>query len=122
MNLSLWAIFTLSLLTVLAFCASSLAIYLCIRLSATVASANSRLCEVETSERLTPSRLAELSEFKDALTRAEELLVKVNRREIARAKPRGDDGTYIRPNGAGVTKDQLRAMAGLVAGRPAPHK
>jgi hypothetical protein len=70
---------------------------------------------------LTPSKLAALAEFSEALTRAEELLAKVNRREIARAKSRADDGTYIKPNGA-TTKDQLRMRAGLVAGRPAPHQ
>lgn len=120
-KMSTWAIFALFLLTGAAFCASVYAIRQCTVLSATLASVNSRLCEVEMREHLTPSKLAALSEFSEALTRAEELLLKVNRREIARAKARADDGTYIKPNGA-QTKDQLRLRAGLVAGRPAPHQ
>jgi len=116
-----WAIFALFLLTAGALCVSGLAIARVNRACAASASALSKLSDLETSERLTPSKLAALSEFNEALTRCEELLVKVNRREIARAKARADDGTYVKPNGA-MTKDQLRAMAGLVAGRPAPHK
>lgn len=116
-----WAIFTLFLLTGLAFCASAYVLRRCIALSATLASVNSRLSAVETQERLTPSKLAALSEFSDALTRAEELLLKVNRREIARAKKRSDDGTFT-VNGAASLKDQLRARAGLRAGMPAPHQ
>jgi len=116
-----WAIFTLCLLTALAFSASAYALRRCIALSATLASVKSQLSAVETQERLTPSKLVALQEFSEALTRCEELLVKVNRREIARAKSRADDGTYIKPNGA-ITKDQLRMRAGLVAGRPAPHQ
>lgn len=115
-----WAIFALFLLTAGACCASAYAIRRCIALSATVASVSSRCSAVETQERLTPSKLAALSEFSEALTRAEELLLKVNRREIARAKKRDDDGTFT-VNGAQSLKDQLRARAGLRAGQPAPH-
>lgn len=120
MNLSLWAIFAFFLLTALACCASALAIVACNRLYATVASVNSRLSEVETSERLTPSKLAALAEFSEALTRAEELLLKVNRREVARAKRRADDGTFT--DQGGNLKDQLRIRAGLRAGQPARHQ
>lgn len=120
-KMATWAIFTFCLLTGLACCASAYAIRSCIRLSATVASVSSRCSAVETQERLTPSKLAALSEFSEALTRAEELLLKVNRREIARAKARADDGTYVKVNGT-ETKDQLRMRAGLIAGRPAPHQ
>jgi len=80
------------------------------------------ISEMEKAERLTPSKLAALSEFNEALQRCEELLLKVNRREIARAKARASDGSYVGPNGAGETKEQLRARAGLLAGRPAPHQ
>lgn len=118
---SIWLIFASLLLTVLAFCASAYALSVAKASSATAARALSKLSTVETSERLTPSKLAELSEFQEALSRAEELLHKVNRREIARAKARAEDGTYVKPNGA-ITKDQLRARAGLIAGRPAPHQ
>ena len=121
MILSTWAIFAWFLLTVVAFCASGLAIALCIRLSATLASVQSRCSALETSERLTPSKLAALSEFNEALTRAEELLLKVNRREVARAKRRADDGTFT-DQGGGSFKDQLRMRAGLRAGQPVRHQ
>ena len=116
-----WAIFALFLLTAVACCASAYALRRCTVLYAMLASVSSRCSAVETQERLTPSKLAALSEFSEALTRAEELLLKVNRREIARAKARADDGTYVKVNGT-ETKDQLRMRAGLIAGRPAPHQ
>lgn len=119
-KMSTWAIFTLCLLNLLAFCASAYALAVANRCSAMIASALETISAVEKSERLTPSRLAELSEFREAIQRAEELLVKVNRREIARAKPRAEDGTYVNRN-ATLSKDDLRARAGLIAGRPAPH-
>lgn len=118
-NLSLWAIFALFLLTAVALYASVLGLRRCTALYATLASVQSRCSALETAPRLTPLMLAELSEFSEALKRAEELLVKVNRREIARAKPRADDGTYL--NGGRSLKDQLRERAGLRAGHPAPH-
>ncbi len=123
--MSTWAIFALFLLTGVAFSASAYALRRITALSATIANALSKLSEVETSERLTPSKLAALSEFNEALTRAEELLVKVNRREIARAKKDETSGKFVhRANGSGglTLKDQLRAQAGLRAGMPAPHK
>lgn len=120
-----WAIFALFLLTAAALCVSAYVLRRITAISAKVASALSRVYEVETSERLTPSRLAALSEFSEALTRAEELLVKVNRREIARAKKDETSGKFVsRANGSGglTLKDQLRQQAGLRAGMPAPHK
>lgn len=80
----------------------------------------SALSDVERSERLTPSKLAQLSDVNEALARAEDLLSKVNRREIARAKARTDDGTFAAPT-VSTLKDQLRAKAGLRAGQPALH-
>jgi len=117
-----WAIFAWFLLTVPALYASASAFTAVRKLSATVAALQSSLSALETSERLTPSKLAALAEFSEALTRCEELLVKVNRREVARAKARADDGTYIKPNGSESLKDQLRMRAGLRAGQPAPHQ
>lgn len=116
-----WTIFALCLLTAAAFSVSAYAVRRCIALSATLASVSLRCSALETSERLTPSKLAALSEFSEALTRAEELLLKVNRREIARAKQRSDDGTFT-VNNVSSLKDQLRARAGLRAGQPAPHQ
>jgi hypothetical protein len=80
----------------------------------------SRLSGLESTERLTPSKLATLAEFSEALTRCEELLIKVNRREVARAKARADDGTYLAPTG-GTLKEQLRRQAGLRAGVAPNH-
>jgi hypothetical protein len=119
--MSTWVIFALFLLTAAACCASAYALRRCTVLSATLANVLSRCSALETQERLTPSKLAALSEFSEALTRAEELLLKVNRREIARAKKRSDDGTFT-VNGAESLKDQLRRRAGLRAGQPAPHQ
>lgn len=116
-----WAIFAFCLLTALALSASTYALRRCTALSATLASVKSRLSEVETAERLTPSKLVALQEFSEALTRCEELLVKVNRREIARAKKRSDDGTFT-VNGSESLKDQLRRRAGLRAGEIPKHQ
>ena len=74
----------------------------------------------ETSERMTPTKFAQLVEVNEALQRAEELLVKVNRREVARAKRRDDAGQFV-PSGPESLKDHLRRQAGLRAGKPAPH-
>lgn len=119
--MSPWVIFALFLTSGLAICASAIAISAAQRAFATAANASSRISELEKAERLTPSKLAELSAFNEAISRAEELLVKVNRREIARAKARADDGTYVRGNGA-TTKDELRIRAGLRAGQPPAHQ
>jgi len=119
--MSAWLIFALFLLTAAAFSASVYALRRCTALYVTLASVSSRCSALETQERLTPSKLAALSEFSEALTRAEELLLKVNRREIARAKARSEDGTFA-VNGTDSLKDQLRRRAGLRAGQPAPHQ
>jgi len=121
MDYSQWVIFALFLLTAVAFSASVYALRRCTALYVTLASVSSRCSALETQERLTPSKLAALSEFSEALTRAEELLLKVNRREIARAKARSEDGTFA-VNGTDSLKDQLRRRAGLRAGQPAPHQ
>lgn len=115
-----WLISSFFLSNVLAICAGLWAISRSLRLSAELARLQSQLSELERSERLTPSRLAQLAEVNESLNRAEELLAKVNRREIARAKARSEDGTYAAPV-AGTIKDQLRLKAGLRAGQPALH-
>jgi len=117
-----WQIFTSLLSVGGALIALAIALFSLRRSSVTAAQLYGELSQLERTERLTPSKLAELAEFREALQRAEALLEKVNRREIARAKPRADDGTYAKPNGAAVTKDELRMRAGLIAGRPAPHQ
>lgn len=111
---------TFFLMTGAAICASAYAIWVARTASATAAHVSWMISGLEKSERLTPSKLAEFAEFHEALKRAEELLVKVNRREIARAKKRDNDGTFV--NGAHSPKDELRIRAGLRAGRPAPHQ
>jgi len=81
----------------------------------------SRLSEMEKQTPLTASKLAALAEYNESLQRCEELLLKVNRREIARAKKRSDDGTFSDAEPL-TLKDQLRKRAGLIAGKPAPHR
>lgn len=83
-------------------------------------SCESALAQLERTERLTPSKLAELGELREAVSRADALLVKVNRREIAAAKRRDDAGQFAGSNGA--DKDELRRRAGLRAGEPARHQ
>jgi len=117
---TLW-IFLSCLALFAAICACVLSGLALKRGSVTSAAALSKLSEMEKAERLTPSKLAALAEFNESLARAEELLVKVNRREIARAKKRADDGTFTDAEPL-TLKDQLRKRAGLVAGKPAPHR
>lgn len=75
---------------------------------------HSRIDNIERTERLTPSKVAELAEFKDAMARAEALLKSVNQREVMRARRAGS---------APVTeinsKDELRRRAGLIGRRDA---
>lgn len=84
-------------------------------------SAECAKCCGELSEKVsrmhsTASTHVELAEMRDAIGKAEELLKKVNQREVMRARRSG--------NGidAAATKDELRRAAGLVAGKPAPHQ
>jgi len=88
---------------------------------ATCATLSGIVSEWEATMRSMPSRLADLAELRAAVDRAEDLLLKVNRREIARAKTRDESGAFTRANGFSTTKDELRARAGLRAGMPAPH-
>lgn len=74
------------------------------------------LSRFEAAERLTPSRLAELAAVRDAVEKGNDLLKRVNSREVMRARRMNGDHD---PN---ETKDDLRRRAGLIAGRPAPHK
>jgi len=74
--------------------------------------------QLERSERLTPTKLAELGEVNEGIKRGEQLLKKLNQREVMRE--RRADGSYAHMNGS--DKDALRRRAGLVAGQPAPHK
>ena len=116
-----WAIFGSLSLAVVAVIAAATALFLLARLSATVVSLSGALSTLEKTERLTPSRLAELAEYRESLARAEQLLEKVNRRAIANAKPRSEDGTFAPGGDVANLKDALRRKAGLKAGEPARH-
>lgn len=85
-------------------------------LSARLATLTGELSHFEAAERLTPSRLAELAAVNDAIQKGNDLLKRVNSREVMRARRTNGDHD---PN---ETKDDLRRRAGLVAGRPAPHR
>lgn len=84
-------------------------------LSADLAAVSTRLGEIERTERLTPSKLAELADVQDAIAKGNALLKKVNSREVMRA--RRESGELDAP----VTKEELRRRAGIIAGKPAPH-
>lgn len=116
-----WLTFASFLLAAGAATAALKALFSWEKLSATVARLSGELSTMERTERLTPSKLAELAEFREALDRCEQLLEKVNRREIARSKPRADDGTFTQTGDVASLKDALRKRAGLRAGQPAPH-
>ncbi len=79
---------------------------------------SARIDSIERSERLTPTKQAELAEFADAMARAEQLLKTINQREVMRSRR----GTPTRLEDFGNDKDALRRRAGLIAGRPAPHQ
>lgn len=67
---------------------------------------------------LTSSQLAELAEVRDAIEKGNALLKRINQRETMRDR-RESSG---RPSVDSITdKDQLRRIAGLRAGTPAPH-
>ena len=116
-----WSIFALLGLMALAICASAAAIWVALRASATAANVSWMISDMEKSERLTPSKLAELAEFKDSIARAEQLLTKVNRRVIAQTKSRDEAGMFNGSEPASL-KDALRKRAGLRAGQPANHQ
>lgn len=106
--------------SVLSFSLATLALIAAGVLTVAVHQLRRAVASIERAERLTPTKLAELAEFSESLRRAEELLVKVNRREIARAKPRNGAGEF-EPAAGETVKDALRRRAGLRAGQPAPH-
>jgi len=113
---------------VIAFVALAAALIVGVRLaqlaaafSAMAATTRGLQSDVQNMQPLTSSSLAALAEMSEAVRRAEELLVKVNRRAIAASKHREDDGTFGAVT-ATTAKDKLRAMAGLRAGVPPSHQ
>lgn len=86
-------------------------------LSAAVARLSSSVSSMERAERLTPSQLVELNQLNDACAKANDLLKRINQREVMR--DRRAAVVVDLPTGS---KDELRRRAGLVAGRPAPHQ
>lgn len=110
---------SLSLIVAAIALASSRLLRSALRLcSAEIVQLSGRLSDLERSERLTPSKLAELADVRDAIDKGNALLKRVNSREVMRA--RRDDA--LAAVDTGNTKDDLRRRAGLVAGKPAPHQ
>lgn len=114
---------TLALFALFALLAALIAVGLTIsqgrKLTALIATVRSMTLQWDQMQPLTSSSLAALAEMQDSLKRGEELLLKVNRREIANAKNRASDGTF---NTGATLKDQLRAQAGLRAGQVPRHQ
>lgn len=67
---------------------------------------------------LTPSQLAELAEVRDAIEKGNALLKRINQRETMRDRRESSGRTSVDTI---TDKDQLRRIAGLRAGIPAPH-
>lgn len=118
-----WTLLLLGLGSAASLIVATTAIADCLRtsrkmsaLSASLAAVSTKLGEIERTERLTPSMLAELADVRDAIAKGNALLKRVNSRETMRE--RRESGALDTP----VTKEELRARAGLIAGRPAPHK
>lgn len=86
--------------------------------SASIADLSRRLSSMETTERLTPSRLEELAVVRDAIEKGEQLLKRISQREIMRERRAAESVDSFPVN----DKNALRIRAGLVAGRPAPHR
>lgn len=82
--------------------------------SASLAECSTRLSALEQSARSTSSTLVESAELRDAIEKGNELLKRVNQREIMRQRRASID--------LGTSKDDLRRAAGLIAGKPAPHR
>ncbi len=86
------------------------------------AALSSAFSRMETSERLTPSKLVELSETRDAITQGNALLKRINQREVMAERRAATSDSERAPDDPAQLKAYLRRKAGLVAGRPAPHR
>ncbi len=94
----------------------------CNALSAEHAALSSSFSRLETTERLTPSKLVELSETRDAITKGTALLKRINQREVMAERRVAIAESERPPDDPAQLKAYLRRKAGLVAGRPAPHR
>jgi predicted negative regulator of RcsB-dependent stress response len=90
----------------------------CSQLSAAIASLRGSMSEMEQTERLTASQLAELAAVRDAVDKGNALLKRIASREAMRDRR---DSSAPMPVDPAALKDHLRRKAGLVAGRPANH-
>ena len=115
-------ILTCFLFSTIALIASALAILGALRASAATANLHGLLSSLEKSERLTPSRLAELADVRDAIEKANALLKRVNSREAMRARNQKNLDVELVPDDPAALKAYLRRKAGLVAGKPAAHE
>ena len=110
------------LLSTIALIASAFAILAALRASAAIAKALGSLSSLEKSERLTPSRLAELADVRDAIDKGNALLKRINQRAVMAERRKEANGTDAEPSDPASLKAYLRRKAGLVAGKPAPHE
>jgi hypothetical protein len=112
---------TLFLLSITALIASGFAILAALRAFAAIASLRGSLSLLEKSERLTPSKLAELADVHDAIGKGNALLKRINQREVMRdRRPESGNGDAV-PSDPAALKAYLRQKAGLVAGQVPKH-
>lgn len=86
--------------------------------SAALARISGIVSDLEATERLTPSKLAELAQVRDAVDKGNALLKRIAARETMRDRRDGAEPLPVDPS---ELKARLRRQAGLVAGRPANH-
>lgn len=88
-------------------------------LSAEIAVVSGKLSQIEQAERLTPSKLAELADVRDAIGKGNALLKRINSRETMR--DRHAQAQAVQAVDMPIDKAELRRRAGIVAGKPVQH-
>lgn len=109
------------LCSITALIASGFAIVGVTRAFAEIARVHGLLSSLEKSERLTPSKLAELADVRDAIEKGLALLKRINSREVMRERNRIGANEDAAPSDPASLKAYLRRKAGLIAGQPARH-
>lgn len=108
MSYPVLAVFVVCLASVVA-CA--IAVVACWRISRTVRAGH-----------LPTSLASELHEIRDYMTKLDSWSKRLNQRLVMQDRRKTDAADDPVAQGSSVSKDQLRRRAGIIAGRPAPHR